>query len=115
MPLKLTPLSYHSVDYWINMGFDYKDSFVTIGKQMKQRPTKAAVYITACSAAVYLNHTNPNERDLRSRLQEHLNGTALMTSVTRSSTRDAQLNHLIDCFNNNTLRYVISILITVIY
>lgn len=86
------------------MGGDYRDSFITIGEQMRERPLKAAVYIGLSAGAIHMSNTNPTELDLRSRLQEHMNASAMMSDKIRNKEVDNKLNHFVDCYNRDTLR-----------
>jgi len=92
-------------DYWVNLSVDYRDSFKTIGQQMRDNPAKASVYISAVVFGIHSCRTNPNERDLRNSLVDNLNGVAMMSPAQRSPTANAKLCHIVDCFNNDTLRY----------
>ena len=71
---------------------------------MKESPVKSAFYVSLVSGAVYATKTNPTERELKSRLVENMNKSALMSDSIRNKTVDRKLNHLFDCFNKNTLR-----------
>lgn len=56
--------------YWKNLCIDYRDVFVDVGKQMKDRPIRSSVYGITGTFLYYCSRHNPTESDFIEELRK---------------------------------------------
>lgn len=67
--------------YWRGLCSDYRDVFLNVGKQIKEKPIRASVYGTMMGAAWYAAKHNPSERDFYDRLRKYNADLVLVNPV----------------------------------
>lgn len=57
--------------YWRGLFIDYRDVFLNVGKQMKEKPIRASIYGSLIAATWYSAKHNPSEIDFYDRLRKY--------------------------------------------
>jgi len=92
--------------YWQQLGIDYKDVFVNVAQQMKEKPILASIYCTTGGAFYYCIKNNPSEEDFQIQLRSN-NANAVL--VHESCLNDSSTNYIKfieQCYNQGIVRYL---------
>lgn len=91
--------------YWQQLGIDYKDVFVNVAQQAKEKPILASVYCTTGVALTYFMKNNPSEEDFRIQLRNY-NAEAVMVHDSCLNAKATDYIKFIEkCYNQGTIRY----------
>lgn len=90
--------------YWKGVTNDYRDVVLDVGKQMKERPIKAAIYCTLGASAIYSFKHNPSERDFIEQLRVYNNKMILVDPVCHNAVSSQYLTFLERCYNEGIVR-----------
>lgn len=90
--------------YWKGLVTDYRDVFLDVGKQMKEKPIRAAFYGAIGGSAVYSCKHNPNENDFIEQLRTCNTKMILMAPECHNPTTSEHLIFLERCYNEGIIR-----------
>ncbi|KAG8236130.1 hypothetical protein J437_LFUL001611 [Ladona fulva] len=90
--------------YWKNLILDYKEVGVDTVKSVKERPLKAATYISGLGVILYLVKNNPDEHNFQSAFISCLNDISVVGETIRNPSSQEHLDFLQRCYNANVLR-----------
>ncbi|PIK40313.1 hypothetical protein BSL78_22841 [Apostichopus japonicus] len=91
-------------DYVLQIMRDYKSSTMDIFKDARDRPIKAAFYITGLSAIGYLGSTNPDEDSFDRALVDASNDLLQVSDLVRNQTSDSHTQDLLEMRNKGVLK-----------
>ncbi|KAM4677585.1 mitochondrial import inner membrane translocase subunit Tim29 [Discoglossus pictus] len=94
---------------------DYSEAFKDIFVGAKERPGKAAVYISLIAGASICSSKAPSEDSFQGSILEASASLLLLSAWTRSGTSDQHVQNLIHLGNQGRLRYVNLILFSLVY
>ncbi|XP_076055595.1 mitochondrial import inner membrane translocase subunit Tim29 [Oratosquilla oratoria] len=94
------------VKYWQMVVKDYKEVFVDVIKESREKPVKAAFYISFLSGLAYAFRTNPDKKDFLDNLQFYLNESALLSDKIRNPEVDAHYTYMKECFDLQLVRRI---------
>ncbi len=77
---------------------------VETGQDMKDRPLKAAFYISLLGITGYLAKTNPSLESFEGHLLENTNELLQLGKLVRNRKSDEHMQHLMWCFNEGRIR-----------
>lgn len=77
--------------YWQQLGIDYKDVFVNVAQQMKEKPILASVYCTTGGVLYYCVKKNPSEEDFIIQLRNY---NADVVQVHDSCLKDSSTEYI---------------------
>lgn len=92
------------MSYWKGVVNDYRDVFLDVGKQMKEKPIRASIYSALGASAIYSFKHNPSECDFTEQLREYNNKMVLVDPVCHNSTSSQYLIFLERCCNEGIIR-----------
>lgn len=90
--------------YWKSLMIDYRDVFVDVGKQMKEKPVRASIYATLAGSAVYCCKQNPNETDFIDRLRLYNADMMMVHHSCHNPISSQYLTFLERCYNEGIVR-----------
>lgn len=90
--------------YWKGLVKDYRDVFVDVGKQAKEKPIRAAIYGAIGGSAVYSFKHNPNEADFIDQLRTYNTQMVLTAPICHNSATSEHLIFLERCYNEGIIR-----------
>lgn len=90
--------------YWKGLVIDYRDVFLDVGKQMKEKPLKASIYGTLGASMVYSFKHNPTETDFIEQLRSYNAKMVLIDPVCHSPSSSQYLTFLERCYNEGIVR-----------
>lgn len=90
--------------YWKGLYIDYRDVFINVGKQMKEKPVRASLYSTLGASAVYSFKHNPSETDLIEQLRVYNTQMMLVDPVCQNPVSSQYLTFLERCYNEGIVR-----------
>lgn len=90
--------------YWKGLFNDYRDVFLNVGKQIKEKPIRASIYGALGGSAVYSFKHNPSETDFIEQLRSHNAKMVLMDPVCHNPTSSQYLIFLERCYNEGIVR-----------
>lgn len=90
--------------YWRGLCIDYRDVFVNVGRQAKEKPIRASIYGSLMAAAWYSAKHNPSERDFHDRLRKHNTDLILVNEVCHNPASAEYLKFLERSLNEGIIR-----------
>lgn len=92
--------------YWQQLGIDYKDVFVNVAQQMKEKPILASIYCTTGGALYYCIKNNPSEEDFIVQLR-NANANAVVVHDSCLNPISADYMKFIEkCYNEGIVRHL---------
>lgn len=92
--------------YWQQLGIDYKDVFVNLAQQSKEKPILASIYCTTGIGLYYCVKNNPSEEDFRMQLR-NCNAEAVMVHESCLNPTSVEYVKFIEkCYNEGTIRHL---------
>lgn len=94
------------IGIWIkSLLHDYAEACRDIGVGMKERPGKAAVYLSLLTGAGICNHKTPCEMSFQSSLLDAVGTLLLLSPWTRNGCSEGHVQRLVTLRNQGRLRY----------
>ncbi|KAK7086548.1 hypothetical protein SK128_025884 [Halocaridina rubra] len=91
-------------NYWMGVAQDYKEVSVDVFVTSRNKPLKAAIYISLIGGYIYAFQTNPDELEFQDALQKCMNQSAMLSEKIRNPQVDEHFQNLSDCFNHGLIR-----------
>lgn len=92
--------------YWQQLGIDYRDVFVNVAQQMKEKPILASIYCTTGVGFYYCVKNNPSEEDFRIQLLNHNANAVLVHDSCLNDNATDYIKFIEKCSNQGILRYL---------
>lgn len=92
------------MQYWKGLVTDYRDVFLGVIQQSKEKPIRAAIYGGLGGAAVYSYKHNPNETDFIEQLRLYNIKMVLLDPVCQNRVSSQYLIFLERCYNEGIVR-----------
>ncbi len=92
--------------YWQHLGIDYKDVFVNVAKQMKEKPILASIYCTTGGAFYYCVKTNPSEEDFILQLRNYNAEAVLVHDSCLNTNCTDYIKFIEQCYNQGIVRHL---------
>lgn len=92
------------LSYWKGLVRDYRDVFLDVGKQMKEKPIRASIYGAIGGSAVYSFKHNPNENDFIEQLRTCNTKMVLMAPDCHNPATSEHIIFLERCYNEGIIR-----------
>lgn len=92
------------LSYWKGLVKDYRDVFLDVGKQMKEKPLKASIYGTVGGSIIYSFKHNPSETDFIDQLRSYNGKMVLVDPICQNPTSSQYLTFLERCYNEGIVR-----------
>lgn len=100
--------------YWRQLMIDYKDVFVDLGKEIKNKPIKSSIYFSVAGTILYCTKNNPKEIDFIDQLRKYNTEMILVDESCHNTISSQYLTYIERCYNEGIIRHmnlgVISIL-----
>lgn len=90
--------------YWKGLLTDYRDVFLDVGKQIREKPIRASIYGAIGSSAVYSFKHNPSEADFIQQLRSHNAKLVLVDPACQNPISSQYLTFLERCYNEGIVR-----------
>lgn len=90
--------------YWKGLVTDYRDVFLDVGKQMKEKPIRATFYGALSGTIVYSFKHNPNENDFIEHLRTYNTKLVLTAPICHNPASSEHLIFLERCYNEGIIR-----------
>lgn len=90
--------------YWRGLCIDYRDVFISVAKQMKEKPIRASIYSSLIAASYYSAKHNPSENDFYDRLRKYHTDMILVNQVCHNPASAEYLQFLERSMNEGILR-----------
>lgn len=92
--------------YWRQLGVDYKDVFVNVAQQMKEKPILASIYCTTGVALTYCVKNNPSEEDFRIQLLNYNAEVVLVNDACLNDNATDYIKFIEKSYNQGILRHL---------
>lgn len=92
--------------YWQQLGIDYKDVFVNVAQQMKEKPILASVYCTTGGILYYCVKNNPTEEDFRIQLRNYNANAVLVPDSCLNNVSTDYIKFIEECYNQGIIRHL---------
>lgn len=92
--------------YWQHLGIDYKDVFVNVIQQSKEKPILASIYCTAGGTLYYCMKNNPSEEDFRIQLRNYNADCVMVPDSCLNKTSTDYIKFVEQCYNQGIVRYL---------
>ncbi|XP_055326960.1 mitochondrial import inner membrane translocase subunit Tim29 [Sitodiplosis mosellana] len=92
------------LQYWKGLVTDYRDVFLGVIQQLKEKPIRAAIYGGLGGAAVYTFKHNPNEVDFIQQLREYNVRMVMIDPVCQNPISSQYLIFVERCYNEGIVR-----------
>lgn len=92
------------VNYWENVAQDYKEVTREAIKESRQKPFKAATYISLLAGILYAIKDNPDELEFQDALQTYMNESQMLSDKIRNKEVDDHFNYIRQCYNHGLIR-----------
>lgn len=92
--------------YWQHLGIDYKDVFVNVVQQTKQKPILASIYFATGGTLYYCVQNNPSEEDFRVQLRNYNADCVMVHDSCLNKTSTDYIKFVETCSNQGILRYL---------
>lgn len=92
------------MQYWKGLVSDYRDVFVGVYKQSKERPIRAAIYGGLAGSAVYSFKHNPSESDFIHQLRSYNIKMVMVDPVCQNPVSSQYLIFIERCYNEGIVR-----------
>ncbi|KAL6257951.1 hypothetical protein P5V15_011549 [Pogonomyrmex californicus] len=90
--------------YWHGLYIDYKDVAFDVAKDCRERPVRAAMYITVLGACFYSNRHNPDETMFREQLIQSSTKLIQVGEPIRNPISVQHVKWLEQCYNEGLIR-----------
>lgn len=90
--------------YWKGLVIDYRDVFLGVVKQSKERPIRAAIYGGLAGSALYCMKHNPNETDFIAQLRDHNIKMVLIDPACQNPVSTQHIKFVEQCYNEGIVR-----------
>lgn len=90
--------------YWRGLTSDYRDVFLGVIKQTKEKPFRATIYGGLASSVVYSFKHNPTETDFIGQLRKNINEIVLVDPVCQNPVSSQYLTFVERCYNEGIVR-----------
>lgn len=90
--------------YWKGLITDYRDVFLDVLKQSKEKPLRAAVYASLGASTIYGFKHNPSETDYIEQLRTYNTKMVLMDPVCQNKVSSQYLTFVERCYNEGIVR-----------
>lgn len=90
--------------YWKGLCIDYRDVVLDVGKNIKEKPTRAAIYGSIGAGGIYCAKHNPDQTDFRERMLHHIGDMVLVDESCHNRASAQHLRFLEKCSNEGILR-----------
>ncbi|KAG9470798.1 hypothetical protein GDO78_016729, partial [Eleutherodactylus coqui] len=94
---------------------DYKEACKDIVVGAKERPGRAAVYLSLLAGIGYCSSSAPAEDSFRCSLLEASSLLLLLSPWIRSATSDRHVQHILDLSNQGRLRHINLLVLSLVY
>lgn len=94
------------VKYWQQLAKDYTDVALSVKKEAREKPIKAACYVSGLGFLYYSNNHNPNLQSFRAKYIQCAND---LTLINESLVNPQSLNHIKyieECYNAKLIRHL---------
>lgn len=92
--------------YWKHLGIDYKDVFVNVAQQAKEKPILASIYLATGGAFCYCVKNNPSEEDFRTKLRDYNAEVVLVHDSCLNDTAANYIKFIEKCYNQGIVRHL---------
>lgn len=92
------------LSYWKGLVSDYRDVFLDVGKQMKEKPIRATILGALGGLAIYSLKHNPNENDFIEQLRTYNTKMVLVDADCHNPATSEHLIFLERCYNEGIVR-----------
>lgn len=92
--------------YWNHLGRDYRDVALSVKAEAKQKPMKAASYITGLGFLYFCNTHNPNLQSFRANYLQCANDLGLIHEDLVNPQSMNHMKYIEECYNTRRLRYL---------
>lgn len=92
--------------YWQHLGIDYKDVFVNVVQQAKEKPLLASIYGAAGVGFYYCVQNNPSEEDFQMQLRNYNAEAVMVHESCLNETSVEYVKFVEKCYNQGILRYM---------
>lgn len=92
--------------YWQQLGIDYKDVFVNVAQQMKEKPILSSVYCTTGGVLYYCIKNNPSEEDFRIQLRNYNAKAVMVHDSCLNATSTDYIKFIEKCYNQGLIRHL---------
>lgn len=90
--------------YWKGLTSDYRDVFLGVIKQTKEKPFRATIYGGLAISVVYSFKHNPTETDFIGQLRRNINEMVLVDPVCQNPVSSQYLTFVERCYNEGIVR-----------
>lgn len=90
--------------YWKGLVRDYRDVFLDVGKQAKERPIRASICGALGASVVYSFKHNPNEADFIDQLRTYNTKMVLVAAECHNPATSEHLIFMERCYNEGIIR-----------
>lgn len=90
--------------YWKGLCIDYRDVFLNVGKQIKEKPLRSSIYGTIGASTYYSFKHNPSETDFIEQLRIHNANMILVDPSCHNPVSSQYLVFLERCYNAKIVR-----------
>lgn len=90
--------------YWKSLMTDYREVFVGVGNQIKEKPIRASIYGALAGSAVYCYKRNPSERDFINHVRLHNSNMVLVSEICQNPISSQYIIFLERCYNEGIVR-----------
>lgn len=91
--------------YWQQLGIDYKDVFVNVVQQTKEKPIRSSIYCTSGGALYYCMKNNPSEEDFRIQLRNYNANAVMVHDSCLNKISTDYIKFIERCYNQGIVRY----------
>lgn len=92
------------IQYWKGLITDYRDVFLGVIQQSKERPIRAAIYGGLTTSMVYSFKHNPKETDFIEQLRSHNIKMVMIDPVCQNPVSSQYLTFVERCYNEGIVR-----------
>lgn len=90
--------------YWKQLGIDYKEVFLDVGRDIKAKPKKAAIIGATLTGIYYSCKTNPDLSDFYEQLYSYSNDMGMVHESCHSKKSSEYISFINKCSNEGVLR-----------
>ncbi|XP_066586204.1 mitochondrial import inner membrane translocase subunit Tim29 [Prorops nasuta] len=94
------------VQYWKNLYIDYKEVAIDVAKESREKPLKAATYITLLGSSYYICKHNPDEDSFREQLLQSSMKVMQVGEAIRNPETSKHVKFLESCYNEGVIRHI---------
>lgn len=92
--------------YWQQLGIDYKDVFVNVAQQMKEKPILSSIYCTTGGVLYYCVKNNPTEEDFLIQLRQCNADAVLVQDSCLNDNASGYIQFIEKCYNQGIIRHL---------